>query len=175
MFCFRSLVKAWEQAQSGKPLSPTMSYLSDKISHKQKWENSVDGIVKGFRRVAYGKVQSAVNSIRKYVRRGLAPEDAWNMSSVQLVAASEYTSISEADIRYLQETYEDHLGKIRPNAVGLVDAFDFRDQILNSTLGAYDGRVYERLMEEALKSPLNAEPVNQSFHKYLKPFMQGKL
>ncbi|KAF9423220.1 hypothetical protein HW555_001289 [Spodoptera exigua] len=84
-----SLVKAWELAQSGKPLSPTMSYLSEKISHKQKWENSVDGIVKGFQRVAYGKVQSAVNSIRKYVRRGLAPEDAWNMSSVQLVAASE--------------------------------------------------------------------------------------
>ncbi|CAG9796949.1 unnamed protein product [Diatraea saccharalis] len=42
---------------------------------------------------------------------------------------------------------------------------------LKSTLGSYDGRVYERLMEEALKSPLNQEPVNESFHKYLKPTM----
>uniref|UniRef100_A0A2A4IZR4 Acyl-coenzyme A oxidase n=1 Tax=Heliothis virescens TaxID=7102 RepID=A0A2A4IZR4_HELVI len=222
----RSLVKAWEQAAAGKPLSPTMSYLSEKIDKKQKWDNSVDGIIRGFRRVATGKVASAVVSMKKYIKRGLAPEDAWNMSSVQLVAASEahcrafilstyksevdkttgslseplrrllnqlvqlyaiywtleklgdlllYTSISENDVRELQSTYEDLLGSVRPNAVGLVDAFDFSDQILNSTLGAYDGRVYERLMAEALKSPLNAEPVNQSFHKYLKPFMQGKL
>ncbi|XP_037302754.1 probable peroxisomal acyl-coenzyme A oxidase 1 [Manduca sexta] len=85
----------------------------------------------------------------------------------------QYTPISEDDVRQLQRIYEDLLQKIRPNAIGLVDAFDFRDEILNSTLGAYDGRVYERLMEEALKSPLNKEPVNRSFHMYLKPFMQG--
>lgn len=52
---------------------------------------------------------------------------------------------------------------------------NFVFKILNSTLGSWDGLVYERLMEEALKSPLNAKPVNESFHKYLKPFMQGKL
>ncbi|KAJ0182752.1 hypothetical protein K1T71_002121 [Dendrolimus kikuchii] len=86
-----------------------------------------------------------------------------------------FTSISERDIEQLQNWYEQLLTKIRPNAVGLVDSFDIRDEILHSALGAYDGRVYERLMAEALKSPLNAEPVNQSFHKYLKPFMQGKL
>ncbi|CAH0592214.1 unnamed protein product [Chrysodeixis includens] len=221
----RSLVKAWEQASAGKPLSPTMSYLTQK-GQSSKWSNSIDGIIDGFQRVAQGKLESAIASIKKYSKQGLAPEDAWNMSSVRLVAASEaharvvilstykselertttslseplrrvlgyllhlyafywtlekvgdlllYTSISEGDIQQLEDVYEDLLGKVRPNAVGLVDAFDFRDQILNSTLGAYDGRVYERLMEEALKSPLNAEPVNQSFHKYLKPFMQGKL
>ncbi|CAH1639482.1 unnamed protein product [Spodoptera littoralis] len=82
-----------------------------------------------------------------------------------------YSTITRADIAKLQARYEVLLGLLRPNAVGLVDAFDIKDEILNSTLGAYDGRVYERLMEEALKSPLNAEPVNQSFHKYLKPLM----
>ncbi|KOB77089.1 putative Acyl-coenzyme A oxidase 1, peroxisomal [Operophtera brumata] len=86
-----------------------------------------------------------------------------------------FTSITESDVSALRHAYEDLLEKIRPNAVGLVDAFDYRDEILNSTLGAYDGRVYERLMGEALKSPLNAESVNQSFYKYLKPLMQGKL
>ncbi|XP_061708448.1 probable peroxisomal acyl-coenzyme A oxidase 1 [Cydia pomonella] len=87
----------------------------------------------------------------------------------------QYTPITATDVQELQQRYETLLGKIRPNAVGLVDAFDFRDEVLNSALGAYDGRVYERLMEEALKSPLNAKPVNDSFHKYLKPLMQGKL
>ncbi|CAH2049990.1 unnamed protein product, partial [Iphiclides podalirius] len=86
-----------------------------------------------------------------------------------------FTSISERDIEELHNWYEDLLVKLRPNAVGLVDAFDIRDEILHSTLGSYDGRAYERLMEEAMKSPLNAEPVNRSFHQYLKPFMQGKL
>ncbi|XP_013188650.1 probable peroxisomal acyl-coenzyme A oxidase 1 [Amyelois transitella] len=82
-----------------------------------------------------------------------------------------YSSISKSDLPLLQQRYEQLLSLIRPNAVGLVDAFDVRDEILNSTLGAYDGRVYERLMAEALKSPLNAKPVDDSFHKYLKPFM----
>ncbi|KAI5632452.1 acyl-CoA oxidase domain-containing protein [Phthorimaea operculella] len=221
----RSLVKAYEQAAKGKPYSPTMAYLGDKTP-LQKWDGSVDCIAKSFQKIAAGKVASCVANINKYKKSGLCPEDAWNMTSVQLVAASEahcraiilstykselarrsasvseplkvvlnqlvelycvywalekvgdlllYTAISETDIQELQKKYEALLMLIRPNAVGLVDAFDFRDEILNSALGAYDGRVYERLMEEALKSPLNAQPVNETFHKYLKPFMQGKL
>ncbi|KAL0851510.1 hypothetical protein ABMA28_007301 [Loxostege sticticalis] len=83
-----------------------------------------------------------------------------------------YSNITKEDIAKLKGKYEELLTLIRPNAVGLVDAFDIRDEVLNSTLGSYDGRVYERLMEEAMKSPLNQEPVNQSFHKYLKPFMK---
>lgn len=82
-----------------------------------------------------------------------------------------YSTISKNDITHLQFRYEELLALIRPNAIGLVDGFDIRDEVLCSTLGAYDGRVYERLMEQALKSPLNAEPVNQSFHKYIKPLM----
>ncbi|CAG9796946.1 unnamed protein product [Diatraea saccharalis] len=84
----------------------------------------------------------------------------------------EYSCVSKEDLAVLRRRYGELLALIRPNAVALVDAFDLRDEILQSTLGSYDGRVYERLMEEALKSPLNKEPVNQSFHKYLKPFMQ---
>lgn len=70
---------------------------------------------------------------------------------------------------------EELLAAIRPNAVGLVDSFDIRDEVLSSALGAYDGNVYERLFAEAQKSPLNTEPVNKSFHMYLKPFMQANL
>lgn len=64
---------------------------------------------------------------------------------------------------------------IRPNAVGLVDGFDIRDEILSSTLGVYDGNVYERLFEDAKKSPLNKHSVNDSFHKYLKPYLKSNL
>lgn len=75
----------------------------------------------------------------------------------------------------LQEKLEQSLTKIRPNAVGIVDGFDIPDSILASALGAYDGNVYERLFAEAQKSPLNQEPVNKSFHLYLKPFMKSNL
>lgn len=48
---------------------------------------------------------------------------------------------------------------IRPNAVALVDAFDFKDMTLGSVLGRYDGNVYENLFEWAKKSPLNKTEV----------------
>lgn len=75
----------------------------------------------------------------------------------------------------IQSWLEELLALIRPNAIGLVDSFDIRDEILSSTLGAYDGNVYERLFEEAQKSPLNADLVNKSFHQYLKPFLKSNL
>lgn len=53
------------------------------------------------------------------------------------------------------------LSQLRVNAVALVDAFDFRDQKLNSVLGRYDGNVYENMFEWARNSPLNATEVSQ--------------
>lgn len=41
----------------------------------------------------------------------------------------QYSTISENDIDSLQRQYEELLAKIRPNAVGLVDAFDLRDEV----------------------------------------------
>ncbi|XP_050343192.1 probable peroxisomal acyl-coenzyme A oxidase 1 [Nymphalis io] len=224
----RFLVKAWQQAISGNTLTPTVSYLGVLRNGRRSppWDNTIEGIIAGFQRVAAGKIGQCVAQIEKRQKSGMSYEDAWNMTSVQLTSASEahcraillatyfdetearaggvspalrrvlrqlvdlyvvywalqtlgdllrFTSISERDIEQLQNWYEDLLVQLRPNAVGLVDAFDIRDEILNSTLGAFDGRAYERLMEEAMKSPLNAEPVNKSFHSYLKPLMQGKL
>lgn len=39
------------------------------------------------------------------------------------------------------------MNSIRPNCVALVDAFDIPDNVLNSTIGKYDGNVYEALVE----------------------------
>ena len=47
----------------------------------------------------------------------------------------------------------------RPEAVSLVDAFDYSDYILNSPLGRYDGNVYEALFRWAQRSALNKEEV----------------
>ncbi|XP_049577730.1 peroxisomal acyl-coenzyme A oxidase 1 isoform X2 [Syngnathus scovelli] len=66
------------------------------------------------------------------------------------------------------------LSELRPNAVALVDAFDFHDRMLNSILGRYDGNVYENMFEWARRSPLNSTEVHESFHKYLKP-LRSKL
>ncbi|GAB0088533.1 hypothetical protein DMENIID0001_029810 [Sergentomyia squamirostris] len=86
-----------------------------------------------------------------------------------------FVTITEADIRELQGTLETLLARIRPNAVGIVDGYDIPDEILQSALGAYDGNVYERIFASAMKSPLNQEPVNKSFHLYLKPFLKSQL
>lgn len=50
------------------------------------------------------------------------------------------------------------LDEIRPDAVPLTDAFGFSDHSLKSTLGRYDGNVYEAIYEEAKRSPLNQNP-----------------
>ncbi|GBB94317.1 hypothetical protein RclHR1_02330015 [Rhizophagus clarus] len=47
------------------------------------------------------------------------------------------------------------LEKIRPNVIGLVDAWEFSDNTLNSALGRYDGNVYESLYNWAKLEPLN--------------------
>ncbi|XP_026731719.1 probable peroxisomal acyl-coenzyme A oxidase 1 [Trichoplusia ni] len=223
----RFLLKVWRQMDT-VPLTPTVAYLKDASTpgYCDKWNNTVDGIIRGYRTVAMRKISSCVEIMTNKVMSGMSQEDAWNTTSIELVSAAEshcralvistyhedmskackdmspplteamqhlvqlyavywtlekmadflqYTPISHSDVAFLRSWYVELLDKVRPNAVGLVDAFDIIDEFLQSSLGAYDGRVYERLMEEALKSPLNAEPVNQSFHKYLKPFMQGKL
>ena len=80
--------------------------------------------------------------------------------------------MSQDDLAQLRSAYLGLLEAIRSEALNIVDSFDLRDEILNSTLGAWDGNVYQRLLDSAALSPLNKEPVHQeSFEKYLKPLM----
>ncbi|XP_037948738.1 probable peroxisomal acyl-coenzyme A oxidase 1 [Teleopsis dalmanni] len=86
-----------------------------------------------------------------------------------------FVELDDADLRSLQKRLEVVLKKIRPDAVGICDCFDFHDRVLNSALGSHDGNVYERIFEAAKKSPLNQKPVPDAFEKYLKPFMKSNL
>ena len=72
----------------------------------------------------------------------------------------------------LHTRLENVLNKLRPDAVAIVDGFDFHDCSLNSVLGSCDGNVYERLFESTLKDPLNAKPVPDFYDLHLKPFIR---
>ena len=87
----------------------------------------------------------------------------------------QFSFLKNENIPSLQSRLEELLAAIRPNAVGIVDGFDIRDEILGSALGVYDGNVYTHLYAEAMKSPLNQTSVNESFEKYLKPFLKSNL
>jgi acyl-CoA oxidase len=67
-----------------------------------------------------------------------------------LVDAVEAASVDQAVAELLDE--------LRPDVIALVDAFDFPDSVLNSTIGSYDGNVYERLFDAAFHAPLNRHP-----------------
>ncbi|XP_067403689.1 peroxisomal acyl-coenzyme A oxidase 1 isoform X2 [Emydura macquarii macquarii] len=82
--------------------------------------------------------------------------------------------LTDAQVTQVYQRVKELLAAIRPNAVALVDAFDFHDNHLGSVLGRYDGNIYENMFEWAKKSPLNKTEVHESFHKHLKP-MQAKL
>ncbi|XP_032900424.1 peroxisomal acyl-coenzyme A oxidase 1 isoform X2 [Amblyraja radiata] len=81
---------------------------------------------------------------------------------------------NDQQISQVQQRMKELLAAVRPNAVALVDAFDYPDAILSSVLGRYDGNIYEHMFEWAKRSPLNKTEVHESFHKYLKP-LQSKL
>ncbi|KPJ09433.1 putative peroxisomal acyl-coenzyme A oxidase 1 [Papilio machaon] len=214
----RFLVKTYQQLDS-KALTPTVAYLKTAAAERfcVGWSNTTEGIIRGFQVVAMRVIiMSTFNEEVQEMSRTVSPQlkevlhqlvdlycTYWALEKLSDLLL--YTPISQKEVESLRLRYEETLTNLRPNAVGLVDAFDLRDEMLQSTLGSYDGRVYERLMEEAMKSPLNAEPmlqstlgsydgrvyerlmeeamksplnaepVNYTFHKYLKPFMQGKL
>ncbi|XP_010941056.1 peroxisomal acyl-coenzyme A oxidase 1 [Elaeis guineensis] len=65
--------------------------------------------------------------------------------------------------------------QIRPNAIALVDAFNYTDHYLGSVLGRYDGNVYPNLYEEAWKDPLNDSVVPDGYHEYIQPLLKQKI
>jgi acyl-CoA oxidase len=65
-----------------------------------------------------------------------------------------------SDLDKLRDILYAEYRTIRPDAVAIVDSFEFNDRFLNSAIGSYDGRVYENLFEWAAQSALNATPVS---------------
>ncbi|KAJ9623607.1 hypothetical protein H2203_005869 [Taxawa tesnikishii (nom. ined.)] len=79
--------------------------------------------------------------------------------------ASEFYTSAAVTVRQIQLARTDAVMKlleeIRPHAVRLVDAWDFPDWQLDSSLGRYDGKVYEDMFYRASElNPLNAITVD---------------
>ncbi|KAL4217914.1 Peroxisomal acyl-coenzyme A oxidase 1 [Mactra antiquata] len=83
--------------------------------------------------------------------------------------------LSESQAEMISNKMLELFAELRPNAVGLVDAFDYPDQVLQSCIGRYDGNVYEALYEYAKGSPLNKTDVHESYYTTLRPLMKGEL
>ena len=59
---------------------------------------------------------------------------------------------------------------VRKNALGLVEAFEMRDEALNSVLGRKDGNVYENMLEQArFANPINKTKVFPGISQYFTP------
>lgn len=83
-----------------------------------------------------------------------------------------HAGVTKEHLEQLETRYSDLLLAIRPQAVNLVDAFDLRDEILNSAIGCWDGNVYQRLFDGAAKSPMNKTAVHkESYENILRPLM----
>ncbi|KAL8103167.1 peroxisomal acyl-coenzyme A oxidase 1-like isoform X1 [Apium graveolens] len=78
---------------------------------------------------------------------------------------AEQASLATAQLRNLYS-------QVRPNAVALVDSFNYTDHYLGSILGRYDGNVYPKLYEAAWKDPLNDSAVPDGYVEYIKPLLE---
>lgn len=87
--------------------------------------------------------------------------------------------LSVDDARAVERAIDALSGALRNEMVSVCDAFDISDNTLNSTLGRYDGNVYEAIYESAVKSPLNMNKDGSritvpTYFKALEPFLDRK-
>jgi acyl-CoA oxidase len=78
--------------------------------------------------------------------------------------ASEFllsSTLTTTQLREVQPQIQSLMTQIRPHAVRLVDAWSIPDYLLESSLGRYDGDVYNDLFRKAhLENPLNVQTFN---------------
>ncbi|XP_010542219.1 PREDICTED: peroxisomal acyl-coenzyme A oxidase 1 [Tarenaya hassleriana] len=85
------------------------------------------------------------------------------------------SSISPEQASLASDQLRSLFSLVRPNAVSLVDSFNYTDHYLGSVLGRYDGNVYPKLFEEAWKDPLNDSVVPDGYHEYIRPLLKQQL
>eukprot|EP01062_Namystynia_karyoxenos_P055911 TRINITY_DN46923_c0_g1_i1.p1 TRINITY_DN46923_c0_g1~~TRINITY_DN46923_c0_g1_i1.p1 ORF type:complete len:710 (+),score=320.27 TRINITY_DN46923_c0_g1_i1:81-2132(+) len=79
----------------------------------------------------------------------------------------DWMGVLDADqVDLMLERINELLLEIRPDAVALTDGFGFSDYDLKSTLGRYDGNVYEAIYEEAKRNPLNKDSKMVNWDNY---------
>ncbi|KAH7706403.1 Protein C48B4.1 [Aphelenchoides avenae] len=82
--------------------------------------------------------------------------------------------VTSEQLAHIRRTTYDCLKRVRPNALSIVDAWDFSDRELYSVLGRRDGHVYANLLKWAQENPINKHEVLPFHHKYLGKFMEER-
>jgi acyl-CoA oxidase len=77
--------------------------------------------------------------------------------------------LSVTQKQLVREALRALLPLIRNDLIGITDAFEFPDNVLNSALGRHDGKVYESLYAAAKLSPLNRQDPFPGYAEHLKP------
>jgi acyl-CoA oxidase len=83
--------------------------------------------------------------------------------------------IPSDQFRLIKQSILQVQGEIRPDCIPLVDSFDYSDSILKSSIGKYDGNIYESLFDAAQKSVLNLRDPFDGYEEYLKPHLNKEL
>ncbi|KAG5668401.1 hypothetical protein PVAND_016341 [Polypedilum vanderplanki] len=185
----RGILRALQYAAAGK-ISQAYNNLQQRMKNNNSKEQAFNQSGLDMIKIAeiHGRVymlEVTLNEIEKsaknsspnlaFVFRDILELFSLDLATKYMGEMLQFVNITSQAIEIMQGRLEAVLRRMRQYVIGIVDAFDFSDQILDSTLGAYDGNVYERLIEAAKKSPLNQEDVNKSFHLYLKPFLKSNL
>ena len=79
---------------------------------------------------------------------------------------------SPAHCQSLRRQVKVLVASLADDAVGLVDAFDHPDFLLDSALGANDGDAYKRLWDKAQSEPLNRNEVCDGYAEYIRPLLK---
>lgn len=107
----RYLMKAWQNCLDGQPLTPSVQYLNSvRRSFGGVYHKSVPWIIASMQRIAAGKIETAHRHMNDKIKRGVNSEDAWNETSIELVAASEAHCKA-----FIVETYYNSVQQIVPS------------------------------------------------------------
>lgn len=178
-------------AQRAKKIAEKVSIHVAKLAQElgdenEAWNRSTVDLVKMARAFCFsiivtnfGKELDKVTDdrLRKVLRRLTSlfalyymEKDLGEFMEVGLLTMNDADRVHKAVIELLRQ--------IRPDAVALVDSFNYPDYLLRSCLGRYDGNVYEHMYEQAssngLNTPENDKYLREAFIKYVKP-LQSKL
>lgn len=110
----------------------------------------------------YYMAMQAVEAVPKNIEDPNAQAAVMNLIDLTLLQAikedgGNFDALDRQQLRHISHMINDCMDEVRPDAVALSDALGFEDHNLKSTLGRYDGNVYEAIYEEARKSPLNGK------------------
>jgi acyl-CoA oxidase len=89
--------------------------------------------------------------------------------------------LSHAQLSEIREQVDVLLEQLLPDAIALIDAWNFTDASLCSAIGMKDGNAYERIMDWTKQLPININAkktggvFQEVFEKYIEPVIRPKL